>query len=80
MIGMGSIMGAGAEGKRKRSSSSAGARCSKLSRSNNPSISCELFNKGGCNWLLCNMAHKCKVCGSRNYGLFKFTAKGKKRS
>ncbi len=78
MIGMGSIMGAGA--KRKRSRSPAGARRGKESGSNNPSISCELFNKGGCDLPPCNKAHKCKRCGSRDHGLSECTAKGKKRS
>ncbi len=78
MIGMGSIMGAGA--KRKRSRSPAGARRGKSSGSNNLSISCELFNKGGCDWSPCNRAHKCKGCGSRDHGLSECTAKGKKRN
>ncbi len=75
MIGMGSIMGAGA--KRKRSRSLAGACRGKSSGSDNPSISCELFNKGGCDWAPCNRAHKCKECGLRDHGLSECTAKGK---
>ena len=38
----------------------------KSSRSNNLLISCNLFNKSGCDWPLCNRAHNCKKCGSRN--------------
>ncbi len=78
MIEMGSIMSAGA--KKKRSRSLAGAQCGRLSGSNNPSISCKLFNKGSCDWPPCNRAHKCKKCGSRDHGLSECTAKGKKKS
>ncbi len=78
MIGMSSIMGAGA--RKKRSRSPAGARRGKSSGSNNPSISCELFNKGGCDWPPYNRAHKCKECGSRDHRLSECTAKGKKKS
>ncbi len=78
MIGMSSRIGAGA--REKGSRSPAGARRGKSSGSNNPSISCKLFNKGGCDWPPCNRAHKCKRCGSRNHGLSECTAKGKKRS
>ncbi len=77
MIGMGSIMGGGA--KKKRSRSPAGARHGKSSGSNNSSISCELFNKGGCDWPSCNKAHKCKECRSKDHGLSECTAKRKKR-
>ena len=78
MIGMGSIIGAGA--KRKRSRSPAGAHRGKCSGLNNPSISCELFNKGGCNCPPCHRANKCKECGSRDHGLSECTMKGKTRS
>ncbi len=78
MIGMGLIMKAGA--KKKRLRSPVGARRGKFLRSNNPSISCKLFNKGGCDWPHCNRAHKCKECGSRHHGLLECTTKGKKRS
>ncbi len=78
MIGMGSIMGAGA--RKKRSRSPTGALRGKSSGSNNSSISCKLFNKGGCDWPPCNRARKCKECGSRDHGLSECTAKGKKRS
>ncbi len=78
MIGMGSIMGAGA--KRKRSRSPAGARRGKSSGSNNPSVSYEFFNKGGCDWPPWNRAYKCKGCGSRDHGLSECTVKEKKRS
>ncbi len=71
-------MGAGA--KRTRSRSFAGACRGKSSGSNNPSTSCELFNKGECDWPPCNRAHKCKGCGSRDHGLSECTTKGKKRS
>ena len=82
MIGMGSIIGPGGAGgsKRRRSRSSAGGCRVKLLESNNPSTSCELFNKGGCDWPPCNRAHKCKKCCFRDYGLLECTAKGKKRS
>lgn len=80
MIGMGSIIGAGGAGgsKRKRSKSPAGGRRVKSSGSKNPSINCELFNKGGCDWPPCNRAHKCQECGSRDHGLSECTAKGKR--
>ncbi len=78
MIEMDLIMGAGA--KKKRSRSPAGARRGKSSRSNNPSISCELFIKGSCDWPPCNKAHKCEECGSRDHGLSECTVKEKKRS
>ena len=58
MIGMSLIMEAGA--KRKNSRSPVGVRHGKSSRSNNLSIGCELFNKGGCNLPPCNRVHKCK--------------------
>ncbi len=77
-IGMSSIMGAGAT--KKRSRSPADARRGMSSGSNNPSISWELFNKSGCDWPPCNMAHICKGCGSRDHGLSESTAKGKNRS
>ena len=82
MIGIGSIIGASGAGgsKRRRSRSPAGARCVKSSGSNNLLISCDLFNKGGCNWPPCNRAHKCKKCGSRAHWLLDCTAKRKKRS
>ncbi len=78
MIRIGSIMRAGA--KRKKSRSPGGVRRGKSSGSNNPSISCELFNKGECDWPPCNRAHKCKDCGSRDQGLSECMAKVKKRS
>ncbi len=71
-------MGAGA--KRKRSRFPASTRRGKLSGSNNPSISCKLISKGGCDRPLCNRAYKCKGCRSRNHGLSECTAKRKKRS
>lgn len=78
MIRMGLIMGA--EVKKKRSRSPMGACHNKLSESNNPLISYELFNKGGCDWPLCNRAHKCKECRSKDYGQLECTVKGKKTS
>ncbi len=78
MIGMGSIMGAGA--KRKRSRSPVGARRGNSLGSNNLSIGCELFDKSGCDWPPCNRDHKCKGYGSRDHGLTECMAKGKKRS
>ncbi len=78
MIGMGLIMRAG--GKRKRSRSHSGGRRGKLSGSNNPSITCELFNQSGCDRPPYIRAHKCKACGSRDHGLSECKAKGKKRS
>ncbi len=82
MIGMGLIIGAGgARGSKKRKSRSpAGGRRVKLSGLNNPSISCNLFNKGGSNWPPYNRAHKCKEYGSRDHKLSECTAKGKNRS
>ena len=82
MIGMSSIIGAGGVGdsKRRRSRSPAKGCHVKSSRSNNPSISWDLFNKGGCDWPPCNKAHKCKECGSRDQKLSECTAKRKKRS
>ena len=56
----------------------AGCR-TKLGGLNNPTISCELFNKGGCNWPPCHRAHKCKDCNSKKHGQSACT-KGKKRS
>ncbi len=78
MIGIGSIMGAGA--KKKRSRSPEGSRRGKSSGSNNLSINCELFIKGGCDWPPCNRAFQCKECGSRDQRLSECTVKGKKRS
>ncbi len=78
MIEMGSIIGAGA--KRKRLRSPAGARRGKSSGSNNPSISCELLTKGGSDWPLCNRAHKCKGCGSRDHVLLEWMANRMTRS
>ncbi len=82
MIGIGSIIGAGGAGssKRKSSKSPPGARCVKSSGLNNLSISCDLFNKGSCDWPPCNKAHKCKQCGSRDHELSEYTAKEKKKS
>ncbi len=82
MIRMSSIIGAGGAGgsKKRRSRSPAGGHRVKSSGSNNPLISCDLFNKCGCDWPPCNKAHMCKGCGSRDHGLSKCTAKGKKRS
>ena len=71
MIEMSSTIGAGVAGgsKTRKSRSPAGHRCVKSSRSNNLSISCKLFNNGSCNWPYCNMANRCKKCGSRDNGL-----------
>ena len=78
MIGMGSIIGAGA--KRKMSKSPLGVRRGKSSGSNNLSISCELFKKGGCDWPPGNRAYKFNEGGSRDRGLSECTSKGKERS
>ncbi len=78
MIGMHSIMGADA--KRKSSRSHKGVRRGKSSGSNNLWISCQLFNKGGCNWPTCNRAHICKDCGSMDHWLSECAAEGKKSS
>ena len=81
MIEMGSIIGTGGAGgkKRKRLRSPDGGCCVKSSGSKNLSISCDLFNKGGCDWQPCNRVHKCKECGSKDHGLSDCTAKVKKR-
>ena len=74
----GSIIGAG--NIRKGLKSPAGRHAKSLGGSNNPSVICELFKKSGCNWPLCNRTHKCRECRSRDYGLLRCTAKGKKRT
>ncbi len=78
MIVMGSIMEAGANRKRSRSPKNTSRGMS--SGSNNLLISCELFNKSGCDLRPCNRAHKCKGCGSGDHGLSECTAKGTNRS
>lgn len=73
LIGMGSIIETGETGrasgsKKKRSWSPPPGGCrAKSGGSNNPTVSCKLFNKGGCNWASCNRAHKCKDCGSKDH-------------
>lgn len=69
VIGMNSLLGAA---KRKRSRSPPSRRSNKQSAdsvSNNPSVICDLFNKGSCTWGGCERAHKCKGCGSKEHGV-----------
>ncbi len=83
MKGMGSILGEGGGGnkkKRSRSPATSGHRMKGPNRSNNPLITCDLFNKAGCNWAFCERTHKCKECGSKNHGMAECTSKGRKKS
>ncbi len=66
--------------KRKRLKSPAGRHVKSLGGSKNPSVICELFNKGSCDWPLRNNTHKCRECGSKEHGLLGFTAKMKKKA
>ena len=52
--------------KHKRLGSLSGQRAAKQpgGPSTNPSVICEIFNKGSCTWANCERAHKCKSCGS----------------
>ncbi len=57
------------DNKRKRSKSLLGRHVKSSSGSNKPSVTCDLFNKGDCNWTYCERAHKCKWYGSKDHGL-----------
>ncbi len=67
VIGMNSLLG---PTKQKRSQSPPTCRGEKQtgSTTNNPSVVCDLFNKGSCRWVGCKRAHKCKGCGSKEHG------------
>ena len=82
MIRMSSIIRAGGAGgsKKRRSRSFVEGRRVKSSWSNNPSISCNLFNKGGYGLSPCNKAYMCKECGSRDHELSECMAKQNKKS
>ena len=68
IIGMVAVMEASS--KRKRSRSPPSRRVGKSSGgSKNPSVTCNLFNKGKCGWANCQRAHKCKGFGSKGHGL-----------
>ncbi len=68
VIGMNSLLGSI---KQKRSKSPPARRRGKQtgSTTNNPSVVCDLLNKGSCTWVGCKKAHKCKDCGSKEHGL-----------
>ena len=80
---MGLILGGeGGSNKKKRSRSPAisNRKMKGPNRSNNLSITCDLFNKAGCNWALCERTHMCKECESKDHGIAECILKGRKIS
>ena len=67
-----------ANDKRKRSKSPTDCCVKSSSRSNNPSVTFDLFNKGDCDWAYCERTHKCKRCGSKDHGLSGCTKRQKR--
>lgn len=55
--------------KRRRLKSPPSRRVKSSGGPNNPSLTCDLFNKGDCHWSPCERAHKCRGYGSKDHGL-----------
>ena len=67
------------DNKRKISRSPPGRRVKFSRRSNNPSVTFDLFYKRDCNWASYERPHKCKECGLKDHGLLGCTKERKNR-